>query len=317
MQKEVDNMELLFDVFEASIGFLYEKTKQSYFNLFFMSCDNILSGEICQNLTEEDTLALEKIYEPIKERNLNVEEIRKALQSIILRGFKETKMNNGAMTPDTIGLLVSYFISKFEPKENKEIRILDPIAGTGNLVFTLENHLNLVINSYAIENNELLVKIMQKSSEMLQSDLKIYFEDTLKSALRNMDYLVGDFDYYDVLENGAYFPYECILHHIGSLKDQGIMIFCIPDDFFSYDINQNFKKELTKKASIIGLIELPDEMFNKDKKSILIIKKEVLDDKKCLMVKLPSFNDAKEFSNALTNIEMWFEKNINKRSEEN
>jgi hypothetical protein len=66
-------------------------------------------------------------------------------------------------------------------------------------------------------------------------------------------------------------------------------------------------------GSIIGLIDLPDEMFKQNKKSILVIKKEKFDNKKMLMVKLPSFDDPKEFNNTLVRIEMWFEENINNK----
>ena len=101
-----------------------------------------------------------------------------------------------------------------------------------------------------------------------------------------------------------------ILHHIDSLKDNGVMFLCIPDDFFNYDKEHNFKKALLEKGSIIGLIDLPDEMFKEGKKSILLIQKGSFDEKKCLMVKLPSFDDPKEFNSSLVKIEMWFEENI-------
>ena len=100
---------------------------------------------------------------------------------------------------------------------------------------------------------------------------------------------------------------------MSSLKDGGVMICCIPDDFFNYDSDSNFKKALLEMGSIIGLIDLPDEMFKQNKKSILVIKKEKFDNKKMLMVKLPSFDDPKEFNNTLVRIEMWFEENINNK----
>ena len=72
------------------------------------------------------------------------------------------------------------------------------------------------------------------------------------------------------------------------------------------------KKEITQNASIIGLIELPDEMFVGNAKSIILIQRKVIADKKCLMVKLPSFTDSNAFNSALVRIEQWFENNIKK-----
>ena len=93
------------------------------------------------------------------------------------------------------------------------------------------------------------------------------------------------------------------------LKDGGAMIGIVGNDFFDYDKNQGFKKELLKDSSIIGLVELPDKMFVSKPKIILVIQKKVLDKKNCFMVKLPSFTDVKEFNSVLMDIEAWFEKN--------
>lgn len=301
-------LEVFHDSLEKSILFLYEKTRLKYFDLFFLTTNNILEGEVLNDLSEEDQLELEKIYEPIRTLNINVEQVRKAIQAIILRGFKEENLNNGSMTPDTIGMLFAYLISKFEPKK-RNVKILDPIAGVGNLMWTLVNHLELDIDAYLVEHNELFVRIMKTYSDMLNQESNIYFQNTLNTKITNMDYVVCDFDN-DTLNEGKYFPYECIKHHLNSLKDDGIMLSIIPNDFFSFDENQEFKKEITKTSSIIGLIELPDEMFVGNAKSIILIQKKVLEDKKCLMVKLPNFSDVHAFNGALVRIEQWFENNI-------
>lgn len=45
------------------------------------------------------------------------------------------------MTPDTIGLFISYLVNKFMA-DKKELTILDPALGTGNLLFTVLNQLS-------------------------------------------------------------------------------------------------------------------------------------------------------------------------------
>ena len=74
-----------------------------------------------------------------------------------------------------------------------------------------------------------------------------------------------------------------------------------------------FKKELNEENSMIGLIELPDTFFKNNQKSIILIQRAHIENKKCMMVKLPSFNDSKRFNEALAQIETWFENNINKK----
>lgn len=308
---EENSLELFHDVIESSIEFLYDEYKKKYFDLFFMTVDNILSGEVLNDLSDDKKAKLEEIYAPIKNMDLDVESIRKALQAIVLKGFSEQKLSNGGITPDTIGMLFAYLISKFEPTKRK-VRIFDPLAGVGNLLFTVINHLDLEIDAVACEHNELSVKLMQTLSEMLQIELEIYFQDTRNVNVSNIDYIVCDFDY-SQKEDGKYFPYEVIHHHVNSLNDKGIMMCLIPNDFFSYDEGQEFKKKLNEENSMIGLIELPDTFFKNNPKSIILIQKAKLEDKKCLMVKLPSFTDSKRFNEALIQIEMWFENNINKK----
>ena len=108
----------------------------------------------------------------------------------------------------------------------------------------------------------------------------------------------------------GYFPYKAILHYSKMLKENGAMIGVLGSDFFDYDKDQKFKKELLETCSIIGLVELPDSIFVSKPKIIAVIQKKVIEDKKnCFMVKLPSFTNVKEFNSSLLEIEAWFEKN--------
>ena len=310
MLMEQENIiETVYDVFEKSIEFLYEETHLKYFDLFFLTADNILAGEVLNDLPDDKKEELNSIYSPINEASIDVETIRKALQAIVLKGFSEQKISNSSITPDTIGILFAYLISKFEPKERK-IKIFDPLAGVGNLLFTLYNHLNLDIQMCGAEHNELSVKLMKYLSELQQTELEIYFQDSLNVNVSNIDYIVCDFDYCQK-ENEKYFPFEVIKHHLSSLNDEGVMMCLIPNDFFDMDKDQLFKNEIIKENTILGLIELPDDFFRSNPKSILLIQHSTKN-KKCLMVKLPSFTDSKVFNESLNQIELWFEKNINK-----
>ncbi len=312
LDTEVSNMELVFDTISESIEIMFDELKEDYFTLYSYTVKNILESDILQDeLSEEAKSKLISCYKKLEGKDINTEDIRKAIQSLMLRGLQETKNNNGNITPDTIGILFAYFISKFEPNV-RNVKILDPLAGFGNLLFTIENHLTLNTELYAVEHKEALVNLMKLNSNLLSTNLNIYFSNTFDAKIKGMDYIVTDFDYYDLVY-GSYFPYDVILYHMQSLKDNGVFLACIPSDFFNYDNDQNFKKKLMETGSIIGLIELPDELFKGEKKSILIIRKEVSTDKNCLMVKLPSFNDAKEFNNTLIRIEKWFEENIKQK----
>ena len=162
-----------------------------------------------------------------------------------------------------------------------------------------------------------MTKLTKMVSDLLGIPVELYLQDTRNLSLKDMDCILFDMPNVILEEKKSYFPYEAILHYKEMLKPDGAMIAILGSDFFNYDKNQEFKKQLLQDCSIIGLIELPDSMFVAKPKIILVIQKCMLDKKNCFMVKLPSFTDVKEFNKSLMEIEAWFENNKNNRSEEN
>ncbi|MGM9971814.1 MAG: class I SAM-dependent methyltransferase [Anaeroplasmataceae bacterium] len=302
---EDNKLELFFDVLEKTIEILYEETHKSYFDLYFETVNNILAGEVLGDYDEEVTQKLLRLYSKLSDVDFTPEDIRKALQAIIIRGFKETNSVND-VTPDTIGFLVAYLISRFN-KDAKKVSILDPICGCGNLLFSVENHLNFECELYAIDHSDLKIKLCQSMANLMNTNVELYLQDTLNIKMKDMDFLIFDTpnDNFDK----TYFPYDLVLNHKESLKDNGIMIGIVPNDFFMYDNEGSFKNELMQDTMVYGIIELPDDFFISQPKSIVIFKKCPKTDKKCMMIKLPSFDDVKLFNSALTEIEAWFEKN--------
>lgn len=304
---KTENLELFYDCLDNSNNYLYEKFHKPYFELIEMTVKNILAGEILTDFeNKEDIAPLQEIYDTIKDVDFSVEDVRKAMQAIVLRGFKEMKIPNGNTTPDTIGILFAYLITKV--CKGKELSILDPLCGTGNLLLTISNHLEAKLNLFACDNDVWMTKIIALTADLLSTNVEIYLQDTMNLSLANMDAIVFDMPHWE--NSNEYFPYKAILHYRDMLKDEGIMIGLVENDFFSYDKDKKFKDSLLTDMSILGLIELPDEMFKFSKpKLIIVLQKKLLEDKKCFMVKLPSFTDVKAFNESLIDIEAWFEKN--------
>lgn len=304
---KTENLELFYDCLDNSNNYLYEKFHKPYFELIEMTVNNILAGEILTDFENpEDVEPLQKIYDTIKDIDFSVEDVRKAMQAIVLRGFKEMKIPNGNTTPDTIGILFTYLITKVF--KNEKLAILDPLCGTGNLLLTISNHLEITPDLFACDNNVWMTKITALTADLLSTNVEIYLEDTLNLSIGNMNVVVFDMPHWEDTDN--YFPYQAILHYKDMLKEDGLMLGMVENDFFSYDKNKKFKDSLLSDMSILGLIELPDEMFKSTKpKLIIVLQKRLLKDKKCFMVKLPSFTDVKAFNESLIDIEAWFEKN--------
>ena len=303
---KIDNLELFYDCVDESNNLLYEIFHRPYFELIEMTAQNILEGEVVTDVDEENRKKLKKIYNKLKNVDFSVEDVRKAMQSIILRGFKEMNIPNGQTTPDTIGIFITYLITKL--CNNKEISIVDPLCGTGNLLLTIANHLDKKVNLFACDNDLWMTKLIKIQADLLNENIDIYYQDAMSLYLSGIDTVVFDMPHSIKSDNG-YFPYQAILHFADYVKDDGSMIGLVENDFFDYDKNQEFKKELLGKMSIIGIVELPDNMFKFSKPKIVLVLRKRVEDKKCFMVKLPSFSDVKEFNESLIEIEAWFEKN--------
>ena len=304
----MQNLELFYDVLDESNNFLYEVFHKPYFELLEMTVRNLLAGEVvCEFEDDQKEEELQAIYDKIKDVDFSVEDVRKAMQSIVLRGFKEMRIPNGNTTPDTLGILTAYLITKIH--NGKEISILDPLCGTGNLLFTVANYIECKTKLYAVDINEWMTKITALTADLLDYPVEVFLQDTMSLSLKDMDSVIFDMPHQEY-EDGKYFPYDAILHFASELKDEGSMIAIVENDFFDYDQNHDFKKELLKTMSILGIIELPDSMFNAGKpKLVLVLQKKQLNDAKCFMVKLPNFDDIEDFNNALRDIEAWFLKN--------
>lgn len=312
---KTDHLELFYDCVDESNNILYEAFHKSYFELIEMTVENILATDIVCDCDEQTAQKLNQVYDKMANIDFTVEDVRKAMQAILLKGFKEMRIPNGNTTPDTLGIFIAYLITKLH--SGKTISILDPLCGTGNLLFTILNHLDKEPQAFACDHNEWMIKITKMISDLLSITVEIYLQDTLSLSKQNLDCIVFDMPNAVFEEGKTYFPYQAILHYAKMLKSGGTIIGILNQDFFNYDKNQAFKKQLLEDCSIIGLVELPDSMFVAKPKIIVVIQKCILDKKNCFMVKLPSFTDVKEFNQSLLEIEAWFEKNKKNRSEEN
>lgn len=304
---KINNLELFYDCVDESNNILYDAIHKNYFELIETTVNNILAGEVVCDVDDDVVQKLNDVYDKIADVDFTVEDVRKAMQAIILKGFKEMRIPNGNTTPDTLGIFIAYLVTKLT--KSKNISILDPLCGTGNLLHTIANHLDKEIQLYACDHDLWMTKLTRMVSDLLNLEVNVYLQDTLNLNLLDLDFVVFDLPNVIKEDNKEYFPYKAMLHYKNMLKDGGAMIGIVGNDFFDYDKDQAFKKELLSDSSIIGLVELPDKMFVSKPKIILVIQKKVYDKKNCFMVKLPSFTEVKEFNSVLMDIEAWFEKN--------
>ena len=305
---ETPNLELFYDVLDESISKLYEVKKQSFLKLLIKSGRNIIAQDVLdKEATPEQREELLNIYHKLDDVDFNVEEIRKAFQLMVLRAFDEANLTPGDITPDTLGIFISYLINKLKGKVDK-LKILDPLVGSGNLLYSVANHLDCDLHLFGIDSSKDLCDIASIQGDLLNYEIEIFCQDTLNNSFSDIDVVVADIVGYDVkaFEKEYYFPYLCVLQHMASLKEDGYFIGIVPNDFFEHDADGFFKENIVNHGSVLGVLELPVNMFKANPKSIVIFTKKPLESKKCLLVELPSFSDPELLNKALIQIEDWF-----------
>ena len=108
--------------------------------------------------------------------------MRKAIQLAILKGMRESSQPNHQMTPDSLGLLITYFVEQFfeETLKDGTISILDPALGTGNLLFTIMNKLDGKVFATGMEVDELLIQLAGDIAELIEQPIELYHQDALR-----------------------------------------------------------------------------------------------------------------------------------------
>ena len=285
-------VEEIFDIFQDCAIFLYDNLKMNYYDSVLM---------ISKNILDENTIDIDKSLRLKYVRRLNkfksdynVEELRKGLNYVFLNCFKEMGFTLN-ITPDSIVYLINYLVDKLYPK--KEISILDPAIGTGNLLFGVSNNRN-VSSLYGIDNNDVMINLSSIMGNFIEP-VNLFYQDTLTVELENIDLIVSD------LPNDVDFTYDFIIHHIDSIKEECFMILLMDNKFFT-EINSDKKKIIDSKAVMQGIIELPDSFFKENKKSIVILKRSTDKVKNFLIAQMPNINDSNAMKEFLNKIELYF-----------
>ena len=299
------NIEAFYDYFDQIADLLYTNYKTSYIEGMNEAFNYLLDDRFEQTYSPEDVEKMSVIKEKVISIDFNGEEVRKAVQLGLLKGYKHTFSSNSLITPDTIGIFISYLIKKLYKK--KINNIFDPLIGTGNLAYTVSNHLDDELKVYGIDNDIIKCNIARNLGDLIDSENEIFYQDTLTYYDTGFDLIVSDMPTSDDGDN--YFPYQVINHHIDSLVDGGYFVSVIDNDFFEKKQSELFRTLIQEKGYIFGLVTFNESLFKSSPKSLLIIRKkgeEVTPLKDFFLVELPSFNDIENFNNVINNIDLWF-----------
>lgn len=309
MSKE-SKVELFFDYIDTIGMTLYDYDKKDYLSSINEALSYLLDDALSNQYPDDVMHIFQKEKSKIVNQSFDKENIRKAVQLALLRGFKHAKITNAQMTPDTLGIFISYLIKKLYQEKPLDY-VFDPLIGTSNLVSTVYNHYGRPFKVIGVDDDPLMCDLSRNILDSLEIEHQIYFQDTLSFLGEKTDLIITDFPPQDKTKQSMYLPYHVIVHHLDHIKNEHYFIALIENDFFEQKQQALFKELIAPKAHLYGLIKLDESLFKTHAKSILILKKKTHETdtiKDFLIVDLPSFTDIENFNKALSNMEQWFKK---------
>ncbi|MGS5010994.1 class I SAM-dependent methyltransferase [Bacillus thuringiensis] len=320
-------VETLFSIFDSSAVVLRKELDVTYLEVLVETGDNLFEGAILQEeLSESAIERLNREYSTFNEETYKGEEIRKAFQLAILKGMKEGVQANHEMTPDAVGMFMSYLFHKFMQGQN-EITVLDPAIGTGNLMTTVFNSAKegLTMSGFGVEVDEVLIKLALVNANLQKHAIEFFHQDGLAPLyIDPVDAVVSDLPvgYYPneigaseyklkADEGMSYAHHLFIEQSVKHTKEGGYLFFLVPNFIFESDQAPKLHAFIKETCFIQGLLQLPVSMFKNEKnaKSIFVLQKKganVTMPKQALLVELPKFSNMKAMEDIMDQLNTWF-----------
>ena len=320
-------VETLFSIFDSSAVVLRKELDVTYLEALVETGDNLFEGAILQEeLSESAIERLNREYSTFNEETYKGEEIRKAFQLAILKGMKEGVQANHEMTPDAVGMFMSYLFHKFMQGQN-EITVLAPAIGTGNLMTTVFNSAKegLTMSGFGVEVDEVLIKLALVNANLQKHAIEFFHQDGLAPLyIDPVDAVISDLPigYYPneigaseyklkADEGMSYAHHLFIEQSVKHTKEGGYLFFLVPNFIFESDQAPKLHAFIKETCFIQGLLQLPVSMFKNEKnaKSIFVLQKKgpsVTMPKQALLVELPKFSNMKAMEDIMDQLNTWF-----------
>lgn len=322
---EQKRVEELFTLIDEMSGLIHEEMDMPYIDSMAEVLEILYTGERIEGMSEEFANQILKKANSIDVDSFEKEEIRKAIQLASLKGMKDATQQQHLVTPDTVALFIGYLAGKLT-KNQKNLRLFDPAAGTGSLLTAVENRLGNGVTGYGSEVDATLIKIAWMSANLQKTEVEFFHQDSLAPLLLEpVDVVVADLpvgyypddiqamDYQLRREEGHSYSHHLLIEQsLRYAKEGAFLLFVIPNFLFEDNGSAKLNRFLKEHADIIGLIQLPESLFKSEEsaKSIFIIRKKGKNTKvpkQALLVQLPSLKNVKAMDDILTQINQWFE----------
>lgn len=333
------DVKALYDKLNESAEQLSKSLDISYLEALAETGENILDNKTTRVLDgRPDAKIVEKLntlYESIDYSNLSSEDIRQGFQLVLIQATKSDYVQmNHQITPDTLGLLVSYLIQITDKAPDSPLSILDLGTGSGNLLFTVYNQLvnrnNRVVRGEGVEIDDLLLSIASSSMEMQGlENVTLTMQDALTNLLIDpVDVVMSDvpIGYYPddehaktfetALDEGhSYSHFLFIEQGLRYLKEDGFGFFIVPSRIFELEESKKLIQHIQSVGYFQGLIQLPKSFVSNEdlQQSILFLQKQGKSSKQAnevLISTAPEFSQTIQFQKFLDDVLLWKRNNI-------
>lgn len=305
---ENKKIDLFYEHIDKAVMILFNELQLDYIDgLIRVSHD--LVHEINEDKLSEDAInELERLYQELKDISFYNEEIRAALQLLVVKGFKHIDYSLDLMTPDSVNYVIAHLIKKLCPYP---IDILDTTVGTGNMLNAILDFPDIeVLEAIGIDNDIKLVNLCVAFSDLLTNGVKVYYQNAASPIIDMVDVVVGDLPArLEEERNGFnYLPYQIITERLANLREYGYFIYLIDNDFFAHDNSAKFKAMLDKEVTLLGLFVLDNKLFKNTSvgKSILVGVKDKLDSYD-MMVQMLKLESKEEIEKTIKSIDSWID----------
>ncbi|MGP4062587.1 class I SAM-dependent methyltransferase [Halobacillus litoralis] len=320
-----EQVEKLFQWVDETATTISEDMNITYLEAIAETMDVLFNGQPFDDMSEGLQTHLTNELLKMKKEEFEKEEIRKATQLTILKGMKGATQQQHLITPDSVAMFMGYLASKlFE--DQKELKLFDPASGSGNLITSVMNQLEMDLTAYASEVDPTLIQLAVANANLQKNEIEFFHQDSLAPFLMEpVDFVLADLPvgYYpdDVqasrykLKAGdglSYAHHLFIEQGLNYTKEGGYLMFIVPNFLFDSDQSKALNSFLREEAHIVGMLQLSDSLFKDEKhgKSILILQKKgngAEAPKQALLAKLPSFKNPDAMSDILGQMNQWFD----------
>lgn len=293
-----------------------ERPTTHFYESLFAIIDYFLENKalyVSEEVKKQIDEKLNIFQQMIEVHSVNSEEMRRALLLLDIKAFKNINFPLDLITPDAIGIIFAKCIDAYF-REQKHIVVLDNNFGTGNLMFSIQNHTQVDIKMIGMDNHSLLAQVAAHKANMMMEELDMYYQDALEFPVDGVDAIVSDIanytyenqNYHSELYNQGirYFPYLLIEHFFLTTSSR-IGFYLINNSFFSQEKSDVFHQYVKQHGKILALITLPIQMFvtPEEAKSILIVSNEMSSVSEMHIFMLPEIKDEQRFFAKLAEIE--------------